>query len=399
MNRVYGTVSMGLRAPIIRQGDDLAKIVTDSVVEAMKVEGLTPRDRDVVCMTEAIVARAQGNYASVDDISKDVKNKFGGETVGVIFPILSRNRFAICLRGIAKGCKKVVLMLSYPSDEVGNHLVDIDLLDEKGINPYTDVLTEKEWRELFGSLKHTFTGVDYIEYYSNLIRESGAEVEVIFANDCRAILKYTKNVLCCDIHSRARSKRLLKKAGAETVFGLDDIMTESIDGSGWNARYGLLGSNKATEDTVKLFPREECQKLVENIQKKLLEVTGKHIEVMVYGDGAFKDPVGKIWELADPVVSPAYTPGLEGTPNELKLKYLADNDFAGLSGKELQEAIKGKIMQKDGSSLVGNMVSQGTTPRRLTDLIGSLCDLISGSGDKGTPIVYIQGYFDNYTNE
>ena len=399
MNRVYGTVSMGLRAPIIRQGDDLAKIVTDSVVEAMHVEGLMPRDRDVVCMTEAIVARAQGNYASVDNIAKDVKNKLGGETVGVIFPILSRNRFAICLRGIAKGCKKVVLMLSYPSDEVGNHLVDIDLLDEKGINPYTDVLTEKEWRTLFGYPKHTFTGVDYVEYYSDLIKESGAEVEVIFANDCRAILAYTKSILCCDIHSRARSKRLLKKAGAERVYGLDDIMTESIDGSGYNARYGLLGSNKATEDTVKLFPREECQKLVEDIQEKLLEVTGKHIEVMVYGDGAFKDPVGKIWELADPVVSPAYTPGLEGTPNELKLKYLADNDFAGLSGKELQEAIKSRIMDKDGSSLVGNMVSQGTTPRRLTDLIGSLCDLTSGSGDKGTPIVYIQGYFDNYTND
>jgi len=399
MNRVYGTVSMGLRAPIIRQGDDLAKIVTDSVVEAMHVEGLTPRDRDVVCMTEAIVARAQGNYASVDNIAKDVKNKLGGETVGVIFPILSRNRFAICLRGIAKGCKKVVLMLSYPSDEVGNHLVDIDLLDEKGINPYTDVLTEKEWRKLFGSPKHTFTGVDYVEYYSDLIKESGAEAEVIFANDCRAILTYTKNVLCCDIHSRARSKRLLKKAGAQRVYGLDDIMTEPIDGSGYNARYGLLGSNKATEDTVKLFPREECQMLVEDIQKRLHEVTGKHIEVMVYGDGAFKDPVGKIWELADPVVSPAYTPGLEGTPNELKLKYLADNDFAGLSGKELQEAIRSRIMDKDGSSLVGNMVSQGTTPRRLTDLIGSLCDLTSGSGDKGTPIVYIQGYFDNYTND
>ena len=399
MNRVYGTVSMGLRAPIIRQGDDLAKIVTDSVVEAMHVEGLTPRDRDVVCMTEAIVARAQGNYVSADNIAKDVKNKLGGETVGVIFPILSRNRFAICLRGIAKGCKKVVLMLSYPSDEVGNHLVDIDLLDEKGINPYTDVLTEKEWRKLFGSPKHTFTGVDYVEYYSDLIRESGAEAEVIFANDCRAILTYTKNVLCCDIHSRARSKRLLKKAGAQRVYGLDDIMTEPIDGSGYNARYGLLGSNKATEDTVKLFPREECQMLVEDIQKRLHEVTGKHIEVMVYGDGAFKDPVGKIWELADPVVSPAYTPGLEGTPNELKLKYLADNDFAGLSGKELQEAIRSRIMDKDGSSLVGNMVSQGTTPRRLTDLIGSLCDLTSGSGDKGTPIVYIQGYFDNYTND
>ena len=399
MSRVYGTVSMGLRAPIIRQGDNLAEIVSGSVVEAMNVEGLIPRDRDVVCMTEAIVARAQGNYASVDNIATDVRNKFGGETVGVIFPILSRNRFAICLRGIAKGCKKVVLMLSYPSDEVGNHLVDIDLLDEKGINPYTDVLTENEWRSLFGYPKHTFTGVDYVEYYSNLVRESGAEVEVIFANDCRAILNYTKNVLNCDIHSRARTKRLLKAAGAERVYGLDEIMTESVDGSGYNARYGLLGSNKATEDTVKLFPREECQKMVEDIQAKLLEITGKHIEVMVYGDGAFKDPVGKIWELADPVVSPAYTPGLEGTPNELKLKYLADNDFSALSGKELQEAIKSKIQQKDGSSLVGNMVSQGTTPRRLTDLIGSLCDLTSGSGDKGTPIVYIQGYFDNYTNE
>ena len=399
MSRVYGTVSMGLRAPIIRQGDNLAEIVTGSVVEAMSVEGLIPRDRDVVCMTEAIVARAQGNYASVDNIATDVRNKFGGETVGVIFPILSRNRFAICLRGIAKGCKKVVLMLSYPSDEVGNHLVDIDLLDEKGINPYTDVLTENEWRSLFGYPKHTFTGVDYVEYYSNLVRESGAEVEVIFANDCRAILNYTKNVLNCDIHSRARTKRLLKAAGAERVYGLDEIMTEAVDGSGWNARYGLLGSNKATEDTVKLFPREECQQMVEDIQAKLLEITGKHIEVMVYGDGAFKDPVGKIWELADPVVSPAYTPGLEGTPNELKLKYLADNDFSALSGKELHEAIKSKIQQKDGSSLVGNMVSQGTTPRRLTDLIGSLCDLTSGSGDKGTPIVYIQGYFDNYTNE
>ncbi len=399
MSRVYGTVSMGLRAPIIRQGDDLAEIVTGTIVEAMDKGGLVPRDRDVVCMTEAIVARAQGNYASVDNIATDVRNKFKGDTIGVIFPILSRNRFAICLRGIAKGCKKVVLMLSYPSDEVGNHLVDLDLLDEKGINPYTDVLTEAQWRELFGVVKHTFTGVDYVEYYANLIRECGAEVEVIFANDCRAILNYTKNVLNCDIHSRVRTKRLLKAAGAEIVYGLDELMTESVDGSGWNARYGLLGSNKATEDTVKLFPREECQQLVEDIQAKLLEVTGKHIEVMVYGDGAFKDPVGKIWELADPVVSPAYTPGLEGTPNELKLKYLADNDFSALSGKELQEAIKSKIMQKDGSSLVGNMVSQGTTPRRLTDLIGSLCDLTSGSGDKGTPIVYIQGYFDNYTNE
>ena len=399
MGRVYGTVSMGIRTPIIRQGDNLIEIVTASIVDAINTEGLVPRDRDVVCMTEAIVARAQGNYASVENIAADVRNKFGGETVGVIFPILSRNRFAICLRGIAKGCKKIFLILSYPSDEVGNHLVDIDLLDEKGINPYTDILTEKEWRTLFGFPKHTFTGVDYVEYYSDLVRECGAEVEVIFANDCRAILNYTKNVLNCDIHTRVRTKRLLKAAGAEKVYGLDEIMTESVDGSGWNARYGLLGSNKATEDTVKLFPREECQQLVEDIQSRLLDVTGKHIEVMVYGDGAFKDPVGKIWELADPVVSPAYTPGLEGTPNELKLKYLADNDFSVLSGKALQDAIKEKIKQKDGSSLVGNMVSQGTTPRRLTDLIGSLCDLTSGSGDKGTPVVYIQGYFDNYTNE
>ena len=399
MSRMLGTVSMGVRAPIIRQGDDLVKIVTDSILEAMKEDGLAPRDRDVVCMTEAIVARAQGNYATVDNIAQDVRAKLGGETVGVIFPILSRNRFAICLRGIAKGCKKVVLMLSYPSDEVGNHLVDLDLLDEKGINPYIDVLSEKQWRDLFGAPKHTFTGVDYVEYYSNLIREMGAEAEVIFANDPRAILKYTKNVLNCDIHTRVRTKRLLKAAGAERVCGLDEILTESIDGSGWNARYGLLGSNKATEETVKLFPREECIQLVMDIQDSLLKATGKCIEVMVYGDGAFKDPVGKIWELADPVVSPAYTPGLEGTPNELKLKYLADNDFATLSGKELQDAIKAKISQKDGSSLVGNMAAQGTTPRRLTDLIGSLCDLTSGSGDKGTPIVYIQGYFDNYTND
>ena len=399
MSRMLGTVSMGVRAPIIRQGDDLVKIVTDSILEAMKEDGLSPRDRDVICMTEAIVARAQGNYATVDDIAQDVRTKLGGETVGVIFPILSRNRFAICLRGIAKGCKKVVLMLSYPSDEVGNHLVDLDLLDEKGINPYSDVLSEKQWRDLFGAPKHTFTGVDYVEYYSDLIREMGAEAEVVFANDPRAILKYTKNVLNCDIHTRARTKRLLKAAGAEKVFGLDEILTESINGSGWNARYGLLGSNKATEETVKLFPREECIQLVMDIQDSLLKATGKCIEVMVYGDGAFKDPVGKIWELADPVVSPAYTPGLEGTPNELKLKYLADNDFASLSGKELQDAIKAKISQKDGSSLVGNMAAQGTTPRRLTDLIGSLCDLTSGSGDKGTPIVYIQGYFDNYTND
>ena len=398
MGRAYGTVSMGLRAPIIRQGDDLARIVTASVIDAIHEEGLAPRDRDVIGMTEAIVARAQGNYATVDHIAKDVENKLGGGTVGVIFPILSRNRFAICLRGIAKGCKRVVLMLSYPSDEVGNHLVDLDALDEKGIDPYTDVLTEQRWRELFGSPKHTFTGVDYVAYYKDLIREAGAEAEVIFANDCRAILSYTKDVLCCDIHSRVRTKRLLKKAGAQRVYGLDEILSAPVDGSGYNARYGLLGSNKATEDTVKLFPRD-CQALVEEIQRQLLEATGKHIEVMVYGDGAFKDPVGKIWELADPVVSPAYTAGLEGTPNELKLKYLADNDFAGLSGKELQQAIKSRIMDKDGSSLVGNMVAEGTTPRRLTDLIGSLCDLTSGSGDKGTPIVYIQGYFDNYTND
>ena len=398
MSRMLGTVSMGVRAPIIRQGDDLAQIVTDSILDAIKEDGLTPHDRDIVAITESIVARAQGNYCSVDDIASDVRAKFGGETVGVIFPILSRNRFSICLRGIAKGCKKVVLMLSYPSDEVGNHLIDLDMLDEKGINPYSDVLTEEKYRELFGYTVHPFTGVDYVAYYKQLVEDCGAECEVIFANDCRAVLKYTKNVLNCDIHTRVRTKRLLKAAGAERVCGLDDILTTSIDGSGWNARYGLLGSNKATEETVKLFPREECQKLVEEIQDSLLKATGKHIEVMVYGDGAFKDPVGKIWELADPVVSPAYTPGLEGTPNELKLKYLADNDFADLSGEALREAIKGKIAAKDGSSLVGNMAAQGTTPRRLTDLIGSLCDLTSGSGDKGTPIIHIQGYFDNYTN-
>ena len=399
MSRMLGTVSMGVRAPIIRQGDDMVKIVTDCILDAMKYDGLQPRNRDIVAMTEAIVARAQGNYATVDNIASDVRAKLGGETVGVIFPILSRNRFAICLRGIAKGCKKVVLMLSYPSDEVGNHLIDLDMLDEKGINPYSDVLTEEKYRELFGYTVHPFTGVDYVAYYKKLVEDCGAECEVIFANDCRAILNYTKNVLNCDIHTRVRTKRLLKAAGAERVCGLDDILTTPIDGSGWNARYGLLGSNKATEETVKLFPREECQKLVEEIQDSLLKATGKHIEVMVYGDGAFKDPVGKIWELADPVVSPAYTPGLEGTPNELKLKYLADNDFADLSGEALREAIKSKIAAKDGSSLVGNMAAQGTTPRRLTDLIGSLCDLTSGSGDKGTPIIYIQGYFDNYTND
>ena len=398
MSRMIGTVSMGVRAPIIRQGDDLAAIVVDSIQQAIAEGSITPRDRDVVAMTEAIVARAQGNYASVDAIAKDVRKKLGGETVGVIFPILSRNRFAICLRGIAKGAKKIVLMLSYPSDEVGNHLIDWDMMDKNNVDPYKDVLSEEQYRAMFGFVKHPFTGVDYVEYYGNLIRECGAECEIIFANDPRAILAYTKNVINCDIHTRQRTKRLLKNAGAERVFGLDEILTAPVDGSGCNPNYGLLGSNKSTEDMIKLFPRE-CQGLVEDIQSRLLALTGKHIEVMVYGDGAFKDPVGKIWELADPVVSPAYTPGLEGTPNELKLKYLADNDFADLSGEALRNAIKEKIAAKDGSSLVGNMVAEGTTPRRLTDLIGSLCDLTSGSGDKGTPIVYIQGYFDNYTNE
>ena len=398
MSRMLGTVSMGVRAPIIRQGDNLAEIVTGSILDAIRIDGVTPRDRDIVAMTEAIVARAQGNYVSVENIAQDVRTKLGGETVGVIFPILSRNRFAICLRGIAAGCKKVVLMLSYPSDEVGNHLIDWDMMDQHNVDPYRDVLSEEKYRELFGYVTHPFTGVDYVDYYKKLIQEAGAEAEIVFANDPRAILNFTKNVLNCDIHTRVRTKRLLKAAGAERVFGLDEIMTAPIGGSGYNEKYGLLGSNKATEDTVKLFPRD-CQGLVEDIQKRLFEATGKHMEVMVYGDGAFKDPVGKIWELADPVVSPAYTAGLEGTPNELKLKYLADNDFANLSGEALREAIKDKIQQKDGSSLVGNMAAQGTTPRRLTDLIGSLCDLTSGSGDKGTPIIYIQGYFDNYTND
>ena len=394
---MVGTISRGLRAPIIRQGDDIVDIVVNTVIEASESDGFELRDRDIVAMTEAIVARAQGNYASVDDIAEDVKAKFGGETVGVIFPILSRNRFAICLRGIAKGVKKVVLMLSYPSDEVGNHLVSLDLLDEKGVNPYTDVLSLEKYRELFGYEKHRFTGVDYVEYYESIVKEAGAECEIVFANDPRAILKYTKNVLNCDIHSRFRTKRLLKNAGVEINYGIDEILSSSVNGSGYNAEYGLLGSNKATEDTVKLFPRE-CQPIVDAIQDKLYAKTGKRVEVMVYGDGAFKDPVGKIWELADPIVSPAYTPGLEGTPNELKLKYLADNEFAGLSGEALREAIKSKITEKDGN-LVGKMASEGTTPRQLTDLIGSLCDLPSGSGDKGTPIVYIQGYFDNYTTE
>ena len=397
MSRMIGTVSRGVRAPIIRNGDDIVEIVTSSVVEAAKSENIEFHDRDIVAMTEAIVARAQGNYATVDDIAEDVKAKFGGDTVGVVFPILSRNRFAICLRGIAKGVKKVVLMLSYPSDEVGNHLISLDLLDEKGIDPYTDVLSLEKYRELFGYQKHTFTGVDYVEYYEKLIRDCGADVEIIFANNPKAILDYTKNVLCCDIHTRARTKRIIKANGGEIVLGLDDILNKSVNGSGFSAEYGLLGSNKATEDQIKLFPRD-CQEVVDAIQKRLFEETGKNIEVMVYGDGAFKDPVGKIWELADPVVAPAYTKGLEGTPNELKLKYLADNEFSNLQGEELKAAIKEKIHTKD-NNLVGKMASEGTTPRRLTDLIGSLCDLTSGSGDKGTPIVFIQGYFDNYTNE
>ena len=396
MERKIGTTSRGVRCPIIREGDDLAKIVVDSVLEAAESEGFELRNRDVVAVTESVVARAQGNYASVEAIAQDVQAKLGGETVGVIFPILSRNRFAICLRGIAKGAKKIVLMLSYPSDEVGNELVSLDQLDAAKINPYSDVLSLEKYRELFGENLHPFTGVDYVSYYSDLIRQCGAEVEVVFANDCRTILNYTKNVLHCDIHTRARTKRLLLAAGAERVCGLDEILTSSVNGSGYNERFGLLGSNKSTEDKVKLFPRD-CTDLVMSIQASFLEKTGKLIEVMVYGDGAFKDPVGKIWELADPSVSAANTPGLEGTPNELKLKYLADNDFANLSGAELKAAIEGAIREKDGN-LVGSMASQGTTPRRLTDLIGSLCDLTSGSGDKGTPIVLVQGYFDNYTN-
>ena len=396
--RRVGAISRGIRCPMIREGDDLTTIVTDSVLEAAEYEGFALRDRDVIALTESIVARAQGNYCSVDDIAADVKAKLGGETIGVIFPILSRNRFAICLRGIAKGAKKIILMLSYPSDEVGNALVSLDQLDDAGIDPYADVLTLEKYRELFGENKHPFTGVDYVAYYSDLIREMGADVEVIFANQPKAILNYTKNVLTCDIHSRKRTKRLLKAAGAEVVCGLDDIMNAPVNGSGCNEAYGLLGSNKATEDKVKLFPRE-CQQLVLDIQKNILDRTGKHVEVMVYGDGAFKDPQGKIWELADPVVSPAYTDGLKGTPNELKMKYLADNDFKELRGAELSKAISDTIKAKDGSSLVGNMAAQGTTPRQFTDLLGSLCDLTSGSGDKGTPVVLVQGYFDNYTTE
>ena len=396
MERKIGTVSRGVRCPIIREGDDLAKIVVDSIVEAAESENIEIRDRDVISVTESVVARSQGNYASIDAIAKDVENKFGKDTIGVIFPITSRNRFSICLKGIARGAKKIVLMLSYPSDEVGNQLISLDLIDEKGVNPYSDVLSLEKYRELFGENKHEFTGVDYVDYYSSLIKAEGCEVEVIFANQAKAILDYTDKVLTCDIHTRARTKRILKANGAKVVYGLDDILTESVDGSGYNTKYGLLGSNKSTEDTIKLFPNE-CKDLVLDIQKQLLDKTGKHVEVMVYGDGAFKDPQGKIWELADPVVSPAFTDGLIGTPNELKLKYLADNDFKDLSGEALKEAISERIKHKDGN-LVGNMASQGTTPRQLTDLIGSLCDLTSGSGDKGTPIVWIQGYFDNYTN-
>ena len=394
-NRRVGTVSRGIRCPIIREGDNLAKIVADSVIEAAECEGFELRDRDVISVTESIVARAQGNYASVNDIATDVKNKLGGETIGVIFPILSRNRFAICLRGIAMAAKKIVLMLSYPSDEVGNELVSLDKLDEAGVNPYSDVLSLERYRELFGKNAHEFTGVDYVEYYGNLVRECGAEVEIIFANQPRAILEYTDNVLTCDIHTRARTKRILKAAGAKVVCGLDDILNASVNGSGFNENYGLLGSNKSTEESIKLFPHN-CQPFVLDVQKRILEATGKHVEVMVYGDGAFKDPKGKIWELADPVVSPAFTDGLVGTPNELKLKYLADNDYKDLSGEELKKAISESIKAK-GDNLVGNMASQGTTPRQLTDLIGSLCDLTSGSGDKGTPVVLVQGYFDNYT--
>lgn len=396
MKRYVGTVSRGIRAPIIRSGDDIVDIVVNSVLDAAKYENFEICDKDIVAVTEAVVARAQGNYASVDHIAADIRSKFTDNEIGVIFPILSRNRFAVCLKGIARGTKKITLLLSYPSDEVGNHLVDLDALDEKGINPWIDVLTEAEYRRLFGCYKHPFTGIDYIEYYKNIIENEGCEAEIILANDCRAILKYTKHVLCCDIHSRERTRRLLDKAGAETIFCLDEILSTSVEGSGYNETYGLLGCNKSTEDTVKLFPRD-CQPIVDRISQRFYELTGKHVEAMIYGDGAFKDPIGKIWELADPVVSPAYTAGLEGQPNEIKLKYLADNEFAHLKGDELKEAISEYIRHK-GDNLVGSMASQGTTPRRLTDLIGSLCDLTSGSGDKGTPIVYVQGYFDNYSS-
>ena len=398
MSRTLGTVARGVRTPIFREGDNVVEGVVSSVLTALKENGIQPHDKDVAAVTESVVARCQGNYATVEQIAADVKAKTGGKTVGVTFPILSRNRFSLLLSGIAAGVEKVVLMLSYPSDEVGNHLVSLDQLDEAGIDPWHDVLDLEQFRAAFGKVIHPFTGVDYVDFYKGIIEDAGAQAEIVFANRVQTVLDYTDTVICCDIHTRQRSKSLLKKAGARVVLGLDDLLTAPVNGSGYNENYGLLGTNKATEDTVKLFPRD-CQSMVEAIQKKLYDATGKHVEVMVYGDGAFKDPVGKIWELADPVVSPAYTAGLEGTPNELKLKYLADNDFAGLDGEELRQAIKGRIAAKDGSSLVGNMVSEGTTPRRLTDLIGSLCDLTSGSGDKGTPIVYIQGYFDNYTND
>ena len=396
--RTIGTVVRGVRAPIIRQGDDIARVAADAVMEAWKEAGITPCDRDVVAVTESVVARAQGNYATVQQIAQDVRAKTGGETVGVCFPILSRNRFSLLLRGIAAGCKKVILLLSYPSDEVGNPLIDWDLLDRAGINPYSDVLTLERFRELFGRVEHPFTGVDYIEFYTELMAGEGAEITVVFSNRVQTVLDYTDTVITCDIHTRARSKRLLKEADAKIVLGLDDLLTAPVNGSGYNADYGLLGSNKATEDTVKLFPRG-CTEVAEKISAILSKASGRQIEAMVYGDGAFKDPVGKIWELADPVVSPGYTQGLSGTPNELKLKYLADNDFGHLTGSDLRAAIEERIRAKTGESLVGNMVSEGTTPRQLTDLIGSLCDLTSGSGDKGTPIVYIQGYFDNYTSE
>lgn len=397
MERLIGTVSRGVRAPIIRNGDDISEIVVNSVLAAAKSGNFELNDKDIVAVTEAVVARAQGNYVTVDHIATDISNKFSEDTLGVIFPILSRNRFSVCLKGIAKGVKKIVLMLSYPSDEVGNHLVDLDSLDEKGVNPWSDVLTESKYRELFGYPKHTFTGIDYIDYYKELITNEGCDAEIILANDPRAILKYAKEVLCCDIHTRERSKRLLKTAGAKKVLGLDDILTSSIEGSGYNEDYGLLGSNKATEDSVKLFPRD-CQPVVNRIQETLFQKTGKHVEAMIYGDGAFKDPIGKIWELADPVVSPAYTKGLEGCPNEVKLKYLADNDFSDLAGEELENAISEYIRNKE-DDLVGNMAAQGTTPRRITDLLGSLCDLTSGSGDKGTPIILVQGYFDNFSEK
>ncbi len=398
MSRTLGTVVRGVRGPIIRQGDDIAKITVEAVRQALAENGIEPCDRDIVAVTESVVARAQGNYATVEQIAKDVRTKTGGGTVGVVFPILSRNRFAVLLTGIAMGVKKVVLMLSYPSDEVGNHLISLDQLDEKGIDPYDTVLSLEQFRQAFGTVIHPFTGVDYVEVYSDLIRQAGAEVEVVFANRVQTILQYTNRVITCDIHSRGRSKRLLKAAGAEVVLGLDDLLTQPVDGSGYNAEYGLLGSNKATDETVKLFPRD-CMEVAAQISQQLSQATGKQIEAMVYGDGAFKDPAGHIWELADPVVSPGYTPGLTGTPNELKLKYLADNDFKELSGQALKEAVSQRIANKGSESLVGHMASEGTTPRRLTDLIGSLCDLTSGSGDKGTPIIYIQGYFDNYTAE